>query len=65
MLILSRKPGERIVIADNIVVTVTEVARGRVRLGIEAPPSVRVVREELRPHAAAPHPTATAVGAEN
>ena len=35
MLILSRKPGERLIIADAIVVTITHIERGRVRLGIE------------------------------
>jgi carbon storage regulator len=52
MLVLSRAVGERLVIADHIIITVTQVDRGRVRLGIEAPPRVRVLREELgtRPH---------------
>jgi carbon storage regulator len=48
MLVLSRKRGERIVLADTVVVTVLEVKRGTVRLGIEAPPRVRIVREEIR-----------------
>jgi carbon storage regulator len=48
MLVLSRKRGERIVLADSVVVTVLEVRRGAVRLGIEAPPRVRIVREEIR-----------------
>ena len=47
MLVLSRMVGERLIIADRIVVTVTQVDRGRVRLGIEAPPDVRVLRAEL------------------
>lgn len=47
MLVLSRTVGERLVIADQIVITVTQVDRRRVRLGIEAPPDVRVIREEL------------------
>ena len=47
MLVLTRQPGERLVIADAIVVTVVEVAKGKVRLGIEAPPEVRVLRQEL------------------
>ena len=37
MLILSRKLGEQIVIADNIVITVVEIRGDKVRLGIEAP----------------------------
>jgi carbon storage regulator len=54
MLVLSRMVGERLIIADQIVVTVTQVDRGRVRLGIEAPPDVRVLRAELdtQPHRA-------------
>jgi carbon storage regulator len=50
MLIISRRLGERIRIADSIFVTVVQVDRGRVRLGIEAPPQVQVVRQELEPH---------------
>lgn len=48
MLILSRKPNERLMIGDDIVVTVLEVQRGTVRLGVEAPPAVAVDREEIR-----------------
>ena len=51
MLVLSRKRDERIVIGDSIVITVVEVRGDKVRLGIEAPPDVLVLRDELRPHA--------------
>lgn len=57
MLVLSRKVGERLIIGDNIVVTVNRVAGNRVTLGIEAPGDVRIVRGELRmadEHAATP-----------
>jgi carbon storage regulator len=47
MLVLSRKKGERIQIAETITLTVVEVRGDRVRLGIEAPPEVQVWREEL------------------
>lgn len=47
MLVLSRKIGESIQIAGGIRVTVTEVRGGRVRLSIEAPDSVRVMRMEI------------------
>ena len=48
MLVLSRKVGESIVISESIRVTVVESAKnGRIRLGIDAPPEVRVLREEL------------------
>ncbi|HVW38069.1 MAG TPA: carbon storage regulator [Pirellulales bacterium] len=47
MLILSRKRGEAIRIGDEIVVTVIQLGRGRVQLGIEAPTRVPVNREEV------------------
>lgn len=47
MLVLSRKISERIHIGDDIVLTVIRTGKGRVRLGIEAPRNVRVLREEL------------------
>ena len=47
MLVLSRKIGERILIGDNIAITVVRITGGGVRLGIEAPPELAVVREEL------------------
>ena len=48
MLVLSRKTGERVWIGDEIVVTVVRVSGGGVRLGIEAPHELPVVREELK-----------------
>src|SRR5262245_13223358 len=47
MLVLSRKRDERIVIGDNIVITVVEVRGDKVRLGIEAPTEVPVHRQEV------------------
>ena len=47
MLVLSRKIGESIQNAGGIRVTVTEVRGGRVRLSIEAPADVRVLRKEI------------------
>jgi carbon storage regulator len=47
MLVLSRKVGERIVIGDQISVSVVRIGPGTVRIGIEAPADVPVVREEL------------------
>lgn len=47
MLVLARKVGERVLIGDKIMVTVVKVGPGGVRLGIEAPPELPVVREEL------------------
>ena len=48
MLVLSRKAGERIWIGDDISVTVVRITGGGVRIGIEAPHEMPVVREELR-----------------
>ena len=48
MLVLSRKEGESIAIGGEIVITVFEVSRGRVRLGIEAPREISVQRGEVR-----------------
>lgn len=47
MLVLSRKQGESIRIADQITVTIVELGRGRVRVGISAPLNVPVHREEV------------------
>jgi carbon storage regulator len=47
MLVLSRKQNERIRVGDSVVVTVVRVSGDKVRIGIEAPPHVRVLREEL------------------
>lgn len=47
MLVLTRKPGESIVLGNNIRVIVVEIAPGVVRLGIEAPREVSIVRAEL------------------
>ena len=48
MLVLSRKIGERILIGDEISITVVRLTNGGVRLGIEAPSKMPVMREELR-----------------
>ena len=48
MLILTRRSGEAIDIGEEIQVTVLEVSGDHVRLGIEAPRHVRVLRKELR-----------------
>jgi carbon storage regulator len=49
MLVLSRKLGEKIVIGDNIVITVVKIDRNQIRIGIEAPQKVPVYREEIAP----------------
>ena len=47
MLVLSRKQNERIRVGDSVVVTVVRVSGDKVRIGIEAPASMRVLRDEL------------------
>jgi len=54
MLVLSRRESERICLGDTIVVTIVQIKGDRVRLGIEAPKEVPVVRNEL---IAAPAPS--------
>ncbi len=47
MLVLSRKEGEKIIIDDKIKVTVLETENGQVQLGIDAPKSIEIHREEV------------------
>jgi carbon storage regulator len=50
MLVLSRKVGERILIGDNIAVTVVRITGSGVRIGVEAPSEMAVIRQELKDH---------------
>ncbi len=47
MLILTRKIGESILVGDNIRLVVLEIRGRQIRLGIEAPPDIVVLREEI------------------
>ncbi|MBI1348489.1 carbon storage regulator [bacterium] len=47
MLVLSRKPGEKILIGENVTVTIVRIGPNTVRLGIDAPRDMNIVREEL------------------
>jgi carbon storage regulator len=47
MLVLARKLGEKIVINDNIIITIVKLSDHQVRVGVEAPKDVVVMREEL------------------
>ena len=47
MLVLSRKPGERVVIGDDVTITVVAVKGSVVRLAVQAPDDVRILRSEL------------------
>ncbi len=56
MLVLSRKRAERIVIGSSIRITVVRVDGNQVRLGIEAPDTLPIVRAELLPQGSQPRP---------
>ena len=47
MLIITRRPGEKVMLGDDIVVHVMEIVGNSVRIGIQAPRSVPVYREEI------------------
>lgn len=47
MLILSRKTGEKIRIGDDVIVTICAIDRNKIRVGIEAPADVKVMRTEV------------------
>ena len=58
MLVLTRKRNEMIRIGDDVVVKVIKTGKGTVKIGIEAPANVRVLRGELTPfEATSPHQT--------
>lgn len=66
MLVLCRKLGEKVLIGDDVVVTVVDIDRNKIRLGITAPRDVPICRSELLPLAPAlggppPAPPAGAV----
>jgi carbon storage regulator len=56
MLVLTRKLNERIVIGDSIVLTIAQINGSNVRIGIQAPHDVSIVREELLSEALTPAP---------
>ena len=47
MLVVSRKPGESLVISDQIRVTVISLGNDKVSIGIDAPRDIKIIREEL------------------
>ncbi len=48
MLVLSRKVGQKLMVGDNVVVTVVEIRGAKVRIGIDVPDEVDIDREEVR-----------------
>ena len=56
MLTLTRKPGERIFIGNDIEILVKRIHEGEVRIGIAAPAGVKILRAELRETARPPEP---------
>lgn len=65
MLVLSRRQGQAIVIGDNVVVRIVELKGDQVRLGIDAPRSVIVHREEVAEEIAAENRAARQAEAVN
>ena len=61
MLVLSRKLGEKIYIGENICITVVDIDRGKIRLGIEAPRDVAIYRQELLPNGQLPEQVKTTI----
>lgn len=47
MLVLTRKPGERVLIGDDIVVTILDTRGDGIRIGIDAPRGIRIQRDEV------------------
>ena len=58
MLVLTRKLMEKIYIGDTICVTVVRIEGDQVRIGIDAPREISVVRAELKPHTGSAAPNA-------
>lgn len=47
MLVLTRKPGEGIIIGDNITIKIIEMKSGGIRIGIDAPAETKIYRQEV------------------
>lgn len=65
MLVLSRKPGERILVGEDVKITVIRIGPNSVRIGIDAPGHLNIVREELCLGAEDEAKAAHAVGANS
>lgn len=47
MLVLNRKPGESIILGDNIEIRILEIQDGKIKIGIEAPKEISILRKEV------------------
>jgi carbon storage regulator len=56
MLIITRRPGQRVMVGDDVIIAVVDVKGANVRIGIEAPKDVPIYREEVLPERAADGP---------
>lgn len=56
MLVLTRKPQEQIRVGEDVVITILRIKGQSVRIGIEAPPTVSLLRAELSPHQSTSEP---------
>ena len=65
MLLLSRKIGEKIIIGNNIELTIIDMKDGQVRLGIQAPRDIAVFRKELYKEVQSENQEATIITEEN
>jgi carbon storage regulator len=65
MLVLSRRPGEEVIIASNIRVTVLAIRGNRVQLGFSAPGDAAIMRSELAPSSEAPTVRASPISGES
>ncbi len=48
MLVVTRKPDESLIISDDIEVTILEISKDKVKIGISAPKDVKIIRSELK-----------------
>jgi len=63
MLVLSRKESQRIRLGDSIVITIVKISGDKVRVGIDAPADILVLRDELEPREQGPTGGTEATGA--